>query len=100
MINYQVKPCRLALMSANFYCVEKPEKFSGLQRDLNPRPRDTGASHRYRDVAGSNPVEVLKIFQTSRRNRNLRSSLRDNMVSLDFIPAVQDMMYFIYIFHI
>ena len=23
--------------------LEKPEQFSGLQRDLNPRPRDTGA---------------------------------------------------------
>ena len=56
-----------------FYCVEKPESL--------------------------NPVEVLKIFQASRRNRNLRSSLRDNMVSFDFIPAVQYMMYFIYIFH-
>ena len=41
------------------------------------------ASHRYREVAGSNPVEVLKNFQASRRNRNLRSSLRDNMVSFD-----------------
>ena len=39
----QMKPCCLAVMSANFYCVEKPENFSGLQRDLNPRPRDTGA---------------------------------------------------------
>ena len=47
------------------------------------------ASHRYREVAGSNPVEVLKIYQASRRNRNLRSSLRGNMVSFDFIPAVQ-----------
>ena len=41
--SYQMKPCCLAVMSANFYCVEKSEKFSGLQRDLNPRPRDTGA---------------------------------------------------------
>ena len=40
--------------------------------------------------------EVLKIFQASRRNRNLRSSLRDNMVSFDFIPrsAIYD------VFHI
>ena len=57
------------------------------------------ASYRYREVAGSNPVEVLKNFQASRRNRNLRSSLQNNMVSFDFIPAVQYMMYFIYIFH-
>ena len=29
----------------NFYnCVEKPEKNSGLQRGLNPWPRDTGAT--------------------------------------------------------
>ena len=41
-VNIQMKPCCLAVMSANFYCVEKPEKLSGLQRDLNPRPRDTG----------------------------------------------------------
>ena len=28
----------------NFYnCVKKPEKKSGLQRGLNPWPRDTGA---------------------------------------------------------
>ena len=26
----QMKPCCLAVMSANFYCVEKPEIFSGL----------------------------------------------------------------------
>ena len=31
----------------NFYnCVKKPEKNSGLQRGLNPWPRDTGATHR------------------------------------------------------
>ena len=29
----------------NFYnCVKKPEKNSGLQRGLNPWPRDTGAT--------------------------------------------------------
>ena len=33
-----MKACCLAVMSANFYWVEKPEKFSGLQRDLNPSP--------------------------------------------------------------
>ena len=53
----------------------------------------------HREVAGSNPVEFLKNFQASRRNKNLRSSLRDNMVSFDFLPTVQYMMYFIYIFH-
>ena len=53
----------------------------------------------FQDFIGiSNLVEVLKNFQASRRNRNLRSSLRDNMVSFDFIPAVQYMMYFIYIY--
>ena len=29
-LSNQMKPCCLAVMSANFYCVEKPEKFSGL----------------------------------------------------------------------
>ena len=43
LVEHQMKPCCLAVMSANFYCVERPENFSGLQRDLNPRPRDTGA---------------------------------------------------------
>ena len=46
------------------------------------------ASHRYREVAGSNPVEALKMFQASRRNRNLRSSLRDNMVSFDILKEI------------
>ena len=68
-------------------CVKKPEKNSGLQRCLNPWPRDTGAmlyqlsywrhwlhssaggaSHRYREVTGSNTVEVLNFFQASLRN--------------------------------
>ena len=75
-------------------CVKKPEKNSGLQRGLNPWPRDTGAmlyqlsyevtdvcsqrqwlhssvgkvSHRYREVTGSNPVEVPNFFQASLRN--------------------------------
>ena len=92
-------------------CVKKPEKNSGLQRGLNPWPRDYRcdalptelwshwrwervkflsrehmnpqltcsqrqwlhssvgrASHRYREVTGSNPVEVLNFFQASSRS--------------------------------
>ena len=77
-----MKPCCLAVMSANFYCVEKPEKFLDSNQ-LSYEATDVGSW--YREVAGSNPVEVLKNFQASRRNRNLRSSLRGNMVSCEGI---------------
>ena len=62
----QMKPCCHAVMSGNFYCGPAP-KVSGFIAQL------VRASHRYRKVVGSNSVEVLKIFQASRRNRNLRS---------------------------
>ena len=54
-----------AMILAIMNCVKKPEN-SGLQRGLNPAPNVSGfigqlvrASHRYRGVTGSNPVEVL-----------------------------------------
>ena len=46
------------------------------------------ASHRYREVTGSNPVEVLNFFQASLRNcKNCDHNCEDHS-SFDFISAV------------
>ena len=55
---------------------------AGLQRGLNPWPRDTGAtliaqlvgaSHRYREVTGSNAVKVLNFSGYHTQLQKLRS---------------------------
>ena len=46
------------------------------------------ASHRYREVTGSSPVEVLNFFQASLRNcKNCDHNCEDHS-SFDFISAV------------
>ena len=55
----------LAVMNAIFEIAERNLKNSGLQRGLNPSPRDTGA--------GSNPVDVLNFSGFFTQLQKLRS---------------------------
>ena len=56
------------------------------------------ASHRYREVTGSNPVEILTFSGFCSQLLKLRSINCDDHGLLDFEPAVQYMQHFIYHF--
>ena len=71
-------------------CVKKPEKNSGLQRGLNPWPRDTGAmlyqlSYEATDVGSRSGPEIFSGFFT--QLHKLRS-LRRSFLHFHFISAV------------
>ena len=66
----------------NFCNYVKKPNVSGFTAQL------VRASHRYREVTGSNPVEVLNFFQASLRNcKNCDHNCEDHS-SFDFISAV------------